>query len=292
MEHADEFLSYCQIERGLSRNTLESYSHELTVYINWLSGKSAITITHLDIREYLKHLHESGLAGASVAHALVVVRNFYRFMREQDYIEHDPTALIQNPIMVRHLPGTLSEAEVESLLESPNPQKPLGIRDRAMLELLYASGLRVSELVDLQLNQLNLDAGYIMVIGKGNKERAVPLGQAAADAIRAYLSEARLKLDKQRSAWLFISKSGSKLSRQAVWNLIKKYALTAGITTDISPHTLRHSFATHLLANGADLRAVQAMLGHADISTTQIYTHLDKKQLQEKYDKLHPRSEL
>ncbi len=287
----DEFLDWGRMERRLSLNTISSYSRDLNRFIEWLEGKSPLEVQRLDIQEYLSRMHESGLSSRSIARNLIVLRNFYKFLVRESYMQNDPCARIDIPQIPRRLPEVLTREEVERLLRVPEGDSPRALRDRAILELFYASGLRVSELVGLSINDINLDHGYLITMGKGKKERIVPMGEVAVEAIREYLHKGKPFLDrKNRTKKLFVNNRGGPLSRQGVWILIRQMALKAGISRSISPHTLRHSFATHLLEGGADLRSVQTLLGHAAISTTQIYTHLDQHRIKREYDKKHPRS--
>ncbi len=291
--YLDLFLSYLVVEKGLTRNTLEAYSRDVGGYVSFLEGggcrePSQVRSTH--VSSYLGSLKDSGLAPRSRARALSSIRMFHRFLLREGYAADNPTAIIESPRMPGKLPHVLSPVEVEALLLAPSGDECIDLRDRAMLELLYATGLRVSELVSLRLSDLNLVAGYLMTSGKGEKERLVPVGESAAKVLADYLLHARKSLDRGgESRFLFLSRLGGKMSRQSFWNIIKKRALQAGIRRDISPHTLRHSFATHLLENGADLRSVQLMLGHADLSTTQIYTHISRERLKRLHQELHPR---
>lgn len=288
---ADDFLNWCAVERRLSRNTVESYSRSLNRFMDFLGEKSALDAQRLDVQQFIKSLYESGLSPRSIAHNLVVIRNFYKHLVRESYMKSDPCSRVEMPSLPKKLPEVLAGEEVERLLEAPDDESPAGLRDRAMLELLYSSGLRVSELVGVSINDINLEAGYIITRGKGGKERMVPAGEVAINAVRKYIERGRPFMDKAAASQrLFVNAHGRGLSRQGVWKLIKKHAIKAGITRDISPHTLRHSFATHLLEGGADLRSVQTLLGHADISTTQIYTHLDRKRIKSEYDLKHPRS--
>ena len=291
MDRVDEFLNFLAANKGLSRNTLESYARELNGLCAWLGKRPLDSVERGDLQAYLGHLSDRGLSARSIAHALVVIRNYFKFIAGEEYRADDPAGLIELPRLPLHLPDTLSLEEVETLLQAPAGDDPLCVRDRAILELLYASGLRVSELCGLTPGDLDLARGVLRVRGKGEKERVVPMAETARLAVQRYLEEARPGLDKEKRAKkLFLNRRGRSLSRQSVWNLIKRYAIVAGITKTISPHTLRHSFASHLLAGGADLRHIQVLLGHADISTTQIYTHVDKTRLRREYDAKHPRS--
>lgn len=284
------FLNYLAVEKGLSRNTLESYERDLRKYFRYLGKKEPGGIEQRDVLEFLSLLSREGMAVPSQARCLSAVRGFHRYLLTDDLCSNDPTVNIDTPHGWTRLPKTLSGSEVESLLDQPDLSVPLGIRDKAMLEVIYAAGLRVSELVGLRLQDVNLERGYVVVVGKGSKERAVPLGEAAAARLQDYLDRARPLLIKgAASDSVFISSRKRQITRQMFWGRIKLYVRKAGITRNVSPHTLRHSFATHLLDNGADLRSVQAMLGHADISTTQIYTHVSRERLKRIHEKHHPR---
>ena len=289
----DDYITYLNVEKGLSPNTIESYSLDLRSFIDFLSSLHIRSIEETDTPVILKHiivLRQSGLEATSRARHLVALRGFYRYLFREKIIENDPTHVIDLPKSGLILPDVLSVEEITSLLNAPDAIKPKRIRDRAMLELLYAAGLRVSELVTAKLNQVNTEAGFIRVFGKGSKERIIPIGRYAREKIDTYLSTARgILLKNDKSAYLFFTRKGSPMTRQGFWKLLNKYALLAGIERRITPHTLRHSFATHLLEGGADLRAVQMMLGHSDISTTQIYTHVTGQQLKQVHAKFHPR---
>lgn len=292
-EYLDLFLSYLVVEKGLSRNTLEAYSRDVAGYLGYLERQGVATATDgrpLDISGYLAELKGAGLAPRSRARVLSAIRMFHKFLVIEGYATVNPASLIEAPKTLHRLPSVLSSREVELLLAAPVGDDPGAIRDRAMLELLYATGLRVSELVSLRVQDINLNAGYLLTMGKGSKERVVPIGDSARDQLNDYLGRARPELGKSGdSAHLFLSRLGDGMSRQAFWNIIKKRALEGGIVKNISPHTLRHSFATHLLENGADLRSVQLMLGHADLSTTQIYTHITRERLKRLHAEHHPR---
>jgi integrase/recombinase XerD len=290
----DLFLTYLVVEKGLSDNTLEAYNRDIERYLSFLSRQKiddVAQIRPLDIASFLAWLKDTGLAPRSRARALSSVRMFHRFLEIENYCEGNPASLIDAPRTVAKLPVVLSFRDVERLLSAPSGQLPEAVRDRAMLDLLYATGLRVSELVFLKMREVNRTAGFLLTCGKGGKERLVPLGETAVTSLDEYLSIARSKLDKKGgSDYLFLSRLGKPMSRQAFWNIIKKRARQAGIAKNISPHTLRHSFATHLLENGADLRSVQLMLGHADLSTTQIYTHITRERLKKIHEEFHPRA--
>lgn len=299
-EIIDVFLDNIWMERGLSENTLSAYRTDLKNFTLWLKpdNKSSVADTLInversDIENYLSELKEKDISARSRARLLSSLRRFYAYLLREKKLEVDPVALIDAPKLGRSLPKTLSEADVESLLMSPDTKTLLGLRDRVLLEVLYATGLRVSELVGLQLNQVNIQQGVIRVTGKGNKERLVPLGEEAINWLEKYLLNTRSDLLKghgsQCTDALFVTKRGAEMTRQAFWYLIKRYAHQAEITSKISPHTLRHAFATHLLNHGADLRVVQMLLGHSDLSTTQIYTHVAKERLKSLHHEHHPR---
>ena len=289
----DRFLESLVVERGLRQNSLEAYQRDLIRYLTYLSdrGRQAASLDRTEVPRYLLALRDAGLSPRSVARHLSTIRQFHRFLVRQGQAAEDPTAHLEAPRPWRRLPGVLSSEEVDRLLAAPAAANPRELRNRAMLELMYASGLRVSELVGLRLGDVNLGVGIVRVVGKGEKERLVPVGDAAAASLRIYLRGGRPLLAKNRpSDVLFLGRHGRGLTRQMFWRLIKKAALEAGISKPVTPHTLRHSFATHLLEHGADLRSVQIMLGHADIGTTQVYTHLSRAHLKAIYDKFHPRA--
>ena len=289
----DEFVNYLIIEKRLANNTVESYQRDIIRFLEFVSSRKIQKIDRVKVdtvRLHLKKLMESNLSSVSLARHLASLRVFYRYLTNEKKFEEDPTKHLESPKLWSRIPETLTLKEVDSLLKQPDTKTPLGLRDRAMLEILYAAGLRVSELVSLRTNDLNLQSGFLISMGKGSKERIVPIGESARLITGEYLTNIRPQLIKGRNMpELFLSRFGKKMTRQAFWKIIKKYALTTGIKTNLSPHSLRHSFATHLLAGGADLRAVQQMLGHADIATTQIYTHVMKDRLKKAYDKYHPR---
>ena len=295
MDHyLDLFLNYLLVEKGLSSNTIEAYSRDIGYYLGFLgrNGCCAVdTIHSSDVAAFIAELQKMGLAPRSRARALSAVRMFHRFLMIENYAEKNPTAIIEAPKAVNRLPAVLGGHEVDKLLNAPAGDGFAQVRDRAMLELLYATGLRVSELVSLKVRDVNLDAGYLLTLGKGSKERLVPIGESARKYLLDYLAAVRLQKNRTENiaSHLFLSRLGKRMTRQAFWNIIKKRAREAGLSSKISPHTLRHSFATHLLANGADLRSVQMMLGHADLSTTQIYTHVTRERLKQLHEKHHPR---
>ncbi len=289
----DLYTNYLVVEKGLSSNTLESYTRDLARFFDALKGFGVTEIDAVDNTIILKHLislRKEGLGAKSRARHLVSIRGFFRFLVQEKVIEHDPSRLVDLPKTGLRLPDVLSADEVMSLLNAPDSNKPTGLRDAAMLEILYAAGLRVSELVSLKVMDIHLDVGYVRVLGKGDKERVVPIGTYAKSKIMLFLETARpLLLKGIQSPYLFVARAGKPMTRQGFWKLLNKYAAGAGIRKKITPHSLRHSFATHLLEGGADLRAVQMMLGHVDISTTQIYTHVARDRLKQVHDKYHPR---
>jgi integrase/recombinase XerD len=287
----NRFFNYLRVERGLSANTLVAYRNDLEKLAAFAqaAGKELISLERDDLMRFMQHLHEQGLEPRSVARALVTVRSFFKYLVLDGLLKRDPSVNLESPKSWQSLPKFLIAEEVERLLEAPDASTDTGLRDKAMLEVLYATGLRVSELVGLKVNDLNLDMGFLTTLGKGSKERTVPLGQSAIGWLRHYLSLRSRWLADKTSPLLFLSKSGSPVSRQAFWKLIVEYGNRAKIG-HITPHLLRHSFATHLLENGADLRSVQLMLGHSDISTTQIYTHVTNERLKHIYKKFHPRA--
>lgn len=291
----DRFLEHLTVERGLAQNSLEAYRRDLDRYLGHLAaaGREAAGLDRTVVPRYLLLLREAGLAPRSVARHLSAIRQFHRFLLREGLAAEDPTAHVDSARPWRRLPAVLSVEEVSRLLAVESPATDQGVRDRAMLELLYASGLRVSELVGVRLADLDLTVGVVRVRGKGDKERLVPVGEAALERLRAYLADRgpRSRLEGSRpSPALFLGRHGRGLTRQAFWGLIKRQAAAAGIAKPVTPHTLRHSFATHLLERGADLRVVQLMLGHADIGTTQIYTHVSRARLKAIYDQHHPRA--
>ncbi len=290
-ELLEKFFNYLAVEKGLALNTVESYERDLRKYREFMAAKEHGDIRQDDVVSFLSHLSTAGIATPSLARCLAAVRGFHKFLVTDGLAAMDPTVNVETPRGWKRLPKTLSGGDVEALLSQPDSSTAIGLRDKAMLELLYATGLRVSELVGLKLSDINLERGFLIVIGKGSKERAVPLGESAGAAVQEYLDRARQALlGGAESECLFISSKRRGITRQMFWERIKFYARQAGIASSVSPHTLRHSFATHLLDNGADLRAVQAMLGHADISTTQIYTHVSRERLRQIHEKYHPRS--
>ncbi len=294
MEHIlDTFLNYLVIEKGLAANSIESYGRDLRTYLDWLkkSGVDKVeAISQAQVLAYLTWLKKSGLASGSRARSLSALRNFHKFLLAEGFSPRDPTLLLESPRTLRSLPRLLSQQEVEALLAAPTGDDPLARRDRAMLEVLYATGLRVSELVGLKLGDINREMGCLSTLGKGKKQRLIPLGELAMSALAEYLADGRNGLKPQAGChYLFLNRRGRGLSRQGFWKILRRNATKAGIGTEIYPHMLRHSFATHLLEHGADLRAVQVMLGHADISTTQIYTHVLQARLKQVHQQYHPR---
>jgi len=289
----DAFLDALWAERGLSQNTLAAYGRDLKGLSQWLEQENLelLSVTEVNLQKYLVNRIKSGVKTRSIARIISTLRRFYRYQLRENKVQTDPTALIELPKLDKPLPSSLSEEQVEALLNATDIHTDLGLRDRSMLELLYATGLRVTELVSLKYNQLSLQQGVLRVIGKGDKERLVPMGDEAVDWLKQYIEEARPALMKGKgiSEYLFVTKRGSAMTRQAFWYLIKRYAIIAGIKQKLSPHTLRHAFATHLLNHGADLRVVQLLLGHSDLSTTQIYTHVAKARLQKLHQQHHPR---
>ncbi len=289
----DRFLHYLTVERGYSDNTIEAYHHDLSRFMQYLEQKGISDISRvdrMDLRAFLLSLRQRGLSTRTIARNQVALRTFFRFLILEGVLEINPSEELESPKTVQALPEILTSREVEELLEQPDVTTPLGIRDRAMLEMLYATGMRVSELVGFPMNQVHLEAGYALIYGKGSKERAVPLGSEAVRWIDRYLQSVRSSLTGGReSACLFVGRTGRGMSRQRFWKSLKDYGRKAGIRKRMTPHLLRHSFASHLLERGADLRSVQMMLGHVDISTTQIYTHVTGERLKKVHKKFHPR---
>ncbi len=289
----DQFIDYLSVERGLSSNTLEAYRRDLTKFFWFLDKESTASIQGAgsrDIIAYLIYLRKSKLAIRSISRNLVAVRMFYKFLVNEDVINDDPTLNLDSPKTGLVLPEVLSQDEVERLLSLPN-NKEQGIKDKAILELLYATGMRVSELINLPIDNIDLREGYLKCIGKGSKERIIPIGRKARRAVEKYIDTVRSRyVVRGNSNMLFITRLGRRYTRQGIWKIIKKYSGLIGVNKEITVHTLRHCFATHLLSHGADLRSVQEMLGHVDIATTQIYTHIDKARLREVHQKFHPRA--
>jgi integrase/recombinase XerD len=291
--YVDQYINYLIFEKGLSKKTIESYSIDLSKYLEFLKQKRINDITLTDTPLILKHmiaLRESGLSSKSCARHLITLRGFYKFLAQEKVLEFDPAKLIDLPKSGLKLPYVLSVSEVNLLLNIPNKNKPLGKRNAAMLELLYAAGLRVSELVNLKFLDVNIEACFVRVVGKGSKERIVPFGLHARNKIDDYIKTARpLLLKNYISQYLFIARAGKPMTRQGFWKILKQYVKQAGIKKKVTPHSFRHSFASHLLEGGADLRTVQVMLGHVDISSTQIYTHVARDHLRKIHEKYHPR---
>lgn len=290
-----DYVHYLVVERRLAKNTVESYERDLKKYYVYLSKVENITsfneVGRIQILHFLKFLKEQGNSSKTLARHIASIRSFHQFMYREKVTNTDPSVHIETPQSERALPKVLNITEVEALLEAPKLDKPLGIRDKAMLEMLYATGIRVSELVNLNMADIHLSMGFIRCLGKGNKERIVPLGSVATKALQDYVDNARNQLVKRnKTDAFFVNHHGNRLTRQGFWKNLKKIAKEARIEKELTPHTLRHSFATHLLENGADLRAVQEMLGHSDISTTQIYTHVTKARLKDVYKQYHPRA--
>jgi integrase/recombinase XerD len=291
--HIDQFLDYLLLERGLAKNTLSSYARDLNKFASFL-GKRRIqsfeNVKKSDITDFMLFQRDRGLSPNSIARGLAAMKVFFRFLAREGFLKNDIASVIETPKLWKHLPESLSPGEVDKLLAAPELRDWMGIRDKACLELMYATGFRVSELVNLNVQDVNLDLGVIKCVGKGSKERIVPLGKKAKAAVKRYIDKARPRLIKSNTkGGLFLSRLGRKMSRQMLWKIIKRYARKARVSKDIKPHTLRHSFATHLLERGADLRIVQELLGHSNISTTQIYTHINKERLKSIHRKFHPR---
>ena len=290
-----QFIDHLWMENGLSENTLSAYRNDLANFAAWLIDNhlSLPDAKTIDIQTFLAHRFENGQKRRSDARLLSTLKRFYAYLVRENHSLEDPTLLLEAPKPEHHLPVVLSETQIEQLLETPDTSTDLGLRDRAMIELLYATGLRVTELISLQLSQISIEPGVIRVIGKGDKERLVPVGEIALEWLTSYLKSSRSVLLETKAATnaIFVTRRGDAMTRQAFWYMIKRYAVKAGISADaLSPHTLRHAFATHLLNHGADLRVVQMLLGHSDISTTQIYTHVADQRLKELYADHHPRS--
>jgi integrase/recombinase XerD len=291
---AETYIDHLRVSRRLADNTVESYARDLGMLARFAeeSGRAVEQLSRADLEAFVRGLLTGGMSPRSVARAVACVRGFYRFLALNRRVDADPAADLQAPRAWAALPHYLSVEEVDALIKQPDVAAPRGLRDRALIELLYATGLRVSELVGLRAPDLNLESGYLTCTGKGSKQRVVPLGEEAAVWVKRYVTEGRPALLKTRaSPWLFVNaRRAGKLTRVGFWKILKAYGRQAGITRELSPHVLRHSFATHLLARGADLRAIQMMLGHADLSTTQIYTHVLEERLRAVYEKFHPRA--
>lgn len=295
-----DFIAYLELERGLSRNTLEAYRSDLLQYGAFLerAHKDALTVDHSDLAEFVGALAAGGdgrapAAATTVQRKVACLRSFYRHLRREEILDRDPTAELKGPPRGKRLPKVLTRDEVQHLLSQPRGTGPAALRDRALLELMYACGLRASEAVDMQLDEIDVDDGVLRANGKGNKERLVPIGSKALDALRFYLLRGRpvlVGLNEEKR--VFVNQRGQGLTRQGLYKIVQRHARTAGLSDKMSPHTLRHTFATHLLAGGCDLRSLQEMLGHADIATTQIYTHLSAERLRDVYFDAHPRAQL
>ena len=294
-ELLDYFLHYCSAECGLSENTLAAYRADVSGFLDFIGARDAAGLQGLtasDLVRYVDHCRRRDLAPNSVVRRLVSARMFFRFLHAEGYVETDPAESLQTPRLWRRVPELLGVEEVEKLLDAPKPDTPLGLRDRAALEMLYATGARASELCGLDVGDVNFEYRFARCFGKRRKERLVPLGRKALDALRDYMAEGRpALLRNEREAAIFLTRSGRRLTRQALWRLVRKHARAAGLrrTADVHPHMLRHSFATHMLSRGADLRSLQLMLGHANIATTEIYTHVDRGRLKAIHERFHPR---
>jgi integrase/recombinase XerD len=289
----EAFLDYIRVEKGLAANTLESYRRDLVEFSGFLrhEGRGVGKTTREDVRKFLASLYRRGLSGRSVARHLISLRNLFRFLVKDGRVRNDPTAEVDAPHIGQSLPKYLTPNEVETLLQQPDVATRAGLRDRAMLELLYATGMRVSELVNLRPEDFEVNLGVVRCRGKGNKERLIPVGKSALRALEAYVQKGRVAFARNRQLpFLFLNHRGGRLSRVGFWKLISRYGRAAGIAAPLTPHVVRHSFATHLLERGADLRSIQLMLGHSDISTTQIYTHVLKERLKQVYHDHHPRA--
>ena len=293
IEGLGQFVAYLRVECGLADNTIRAYESDLTEFVHLMAGlglRSVDQLNALRVQQFLKHLRSRGLALSSIVRHLASVRVFLRFCHGNAWLADDVATRLETPSRWHRLPGTLNQKHVEALLAEPHPDDPFYLRDRAILELLYATGLRVSELCDLGVTDVNMKIGYLRCLGKGQKERIVPVGRTALEAVYEYSHDLRPSLvDGRRTDRLFLSRTGRRLGRENCWRLVVKYASRAGVSAHVSPHVLRHSFATHLLQGGADLRVVQELLGHSDVSTTQIYTHVDGKRLKSIHTRFHPR---
>ena len=295
MDHIrDSFLTYLTVEKGLSENTRESYGRDVAKFLDFADRTGVRRVEDIeygDVLDFLTSLKEKGANPKSVARCIVSIKQLFKYLQIEKILKEDPTKHISTPKMKKSIPGVISLSEVEKILAAPDESAAEGLRDSAMLEVLYATGIRVSELISLKLNDVNFELGFAVVYGKGSKERMVPMGEKARDKLREYMRDSRPALLGQReSKSLFVTRRGGGMTRQGFWKIVKKYSALSGVSRDISPHTLRHSFATHLLERGADLRTIQVMLGHSDISTTQIYTHVETERLKEIHKKYHPRS--
>jgi integrase/recombinase XerD len=290
----DRYTNYLRSECHLADNTVQAYTRDLVHMKEWLAGRSPTTMTIRDLSDFISFLKDRKLAPPSISRHVVAVRMFYKFLQLEGAVTDNPGELLATQKMWQRIPKVLTTGAIDRFLSAPKKWEPLSLRDRAILELMYATGCRVSEVSNMTLNNLRMDESYCLADGKGSKQRVVPLGQRAIEALRAYLTELRPQLargkDSLTAPWVLLSRSGKRLRREAIWELIKRYALRAGIDPNVSPHTLRHSFATHLLAGGADLRLIQEMLGHASIATTQIYTQVDNSRLKKIHSQYHPRA--
>ena len=292
--YTQAFFDYLKIERGLSKNTIQAYEDDINAYLAFLEAegaKNVLAVNNDTLAKFMFSQKDKKLSAATLARRISCIKTLYKFFTREGFVKENVTELIQAPKLWKRIPEVLNAEEVKKIIEAPDLRKRQGLRDRAILEVMYAAGLRVSETALLLMNNLNLEVGFIRVKGKGGKERIVPLGNKAVHFVSRYLQEVRaLFLKKKESPYVFLNKNGQRLSRQSIWKTIHRIVRQVRIRKDVTPHTLRHSFATHLLEGGADLRSVQEMLGHADISTTQIYTHVNKKRLVELYQKYHPRA--
>ncbi len=292
--YVDDFINFLAVERGLAQNTLLAYRRDLEKYGGYLKKKGGEDINRIsrqDITSFMYAQKQEGLSANSISRGLAAIKTFHRFLVRERLAQEDPTHLVDTPKLWKRVPEVMSQSEVESVIDAAQGKGWQVVRDRAMLELFYASGMRVSELSNLKVENVNMEVGYVRCIGKGSKERIIPIGRKARESIEKYCEKVRRKLAKDPSvSCLFLSRLGKRISRQSIWKIIKQYARKAGIKREIKPHTLRHSFATHLLERGADLRSVQEMLGHSDISTTQIYTHVDRERLRTIHKQFHPRA--
>ena len=289
----ENFIYFLEVERGVSNNTVSSYRKDLEKFADFLgkSGKDVSVVTREDIVSFMMGLKDNGLNASSISRNLAALKTFWKFLVAEQVVKDNVAAIVETPRTWKNIPDVLNREEVDRLLETPPNKGWMGIRDRAILELMYATGLRVSEVTELGMASVNLEAGFVRCLGKGGKERIVPLGRVAEKAITRYMEKSRKKISSgSLDNHLFLSRLGKKISRQSLWKMIRKYTALAGIKKHITPHTLRHSFATHLLEGGAELRGVQEMLGHADISTTQIYTHVNKDKLRKVHKEFHPRA--
>ena len=290
-QYIAEYADFLKIEKRQSSNTVTAYRRDIDRFASYFPNKELVAVTPSDVRLFLIHLRKIGLASSTVARCMSSVKSFYNYLFTEKLILENPTEIIESSRPWRKLPYVISIDEVDALLAAPDIKTPTGLRDLAMLELLYATGLRVSELVSVQMSTIDLKVGYLRSLGKGSKERVIPMGDEARIAIENYILNSRLKLlNGKKSGDLFLTGRGVSMTRQSFWKILKQYVIKVGILSNVSPHTLRHAFATHLLERGADLRSVQKMLGHSDISTTQIYTHVLQERIREIHDRYHPRS--